>query len=132
MAKNSKASKAPKANKLIQKTAAVPAAPASAAAYSAVALAVRGIVFQTASAPAMAQFGISQPSQIPGIYNLGLPAPIGMAADRITLMLPSLNKLILQQRADGANTHSITISQLAKTKTVGDLIGLTWGKIQET
>jgi hypothetical protein len=105
--------------------------------YEEIALSVREIIFKTATPAALAQFGVHAAPDIPGTFNLGMPAPIGMTSNRIMLMLKPLNTLIRTSRSDQSGKHRITNTQLLAAKTVGDindptnLINLVWSKIQE-
>jgi len=96
--------------------------------YASVVLAVRRIVFNTAGRAVLKKYGVTTPSQIPSWFNLGLNAPIGMPTAVILSMLPALNNLIQQERADHAS-RDISKQQLSATVNVGNLVDLVWSQV---
>jgi hypothetical protein len=97
--------------------------------YAVVALEVRTIVFNAATARVMKIYGVSKAAMIPAWFNLGIPAPIGMPPNVITSMQPALNALIIQERTDHSPNHGISGQQLSTAVNVGNLVDLVWAQI---
>jgi hypothetical protein len=97
--------------------------------YAVVALEVRTIVFNAATARVMKIYGVLKAAVIPAWFNLGMPAPIGMLPNVITSMRPALNALIMRERADQSPNHGLSSQQLSTAVNVGNLVDLVWAQV---